>query len=936
MSKNQQDLAMPEDMGDDLDEKIHENFHRESIRKYYVHNIPVLKRFPQYVRECIIQKYSNTQRGTLHKQAIKEINDFVRKNAPEKNEKEYLKSIIMDLKDSPLIGYYKVYTDLNRGKYFTQVHKLDERATVNRDLVRPPGGFPDLLKWGLWGRAKFQYKAKGDHSKLNMYEFEPYQTSGIIYSKYIKKREKFTDQEWLDVLIKTMGYDPKNLSKEHKMMFLARLIPFVQPFTNVMEFGAPGTGKSYIYENLSEYSRVILGGKMTPAQLIYNKSTKRNGVIFQKDLICFDEIHKAGRHINKLIPHFQQIMASNCVERGEMEASTDVSLIFQGNVNLQEEHGKLIPKNNTFSEALPKKMYNPEFLDRIHIFIPGWELGRIEEDQINTGFGLLTNYFGKILHRLRWEIYDEQIMENLSFYILDKKGVKKSISLRDKTALRIVISGFLKLLYPHKPELSEDQWKELAEIAISFRQRVVDEVVKIDETHRRSLKYKVISKTLDEAKISVDESEQKEKDSKFEVVSQDIEVKKKSKQKKEKKEKLTGWSEYFEPIVILTDEANYLVKTIPYWSLKLFVEKDAIVYKKNKFIFNNKFENRIEQMTVKSKPLEIDSFTSENQDDQVDYKENEEALENYDKKLKLLKTKMEKFQRFFTMVKMWSIKLSEFPNNTKAQKLILQLEDIIENCKINRQREIISLNEEVSAEIDLITDSNGCNPNILEAKYKRIIRPMEERLEKVKTFTKNWQELYQTLFKASKPLIKQAATLYNKNKRINAPSKKERKEKFKLFAFDVNNLVVSYKEYLKKRNSLMRPIFPWRKITRHFQDGPYKALFFASKNFENEKRRVPNSNGNIKWFIEKDIKSKIHGKPKYVDVDATLSSQTSIYIEKYKDQIEELVFGCGDKDLHHVIEFAKKYSIYVTVMAVHESNLSRTLEKLADSVYLLY
>jgi ATP-dependent Lon protease len=319
-----------------------------------------------------------------------------------------------------------------------------------------------------------------------MSDFESYQSEGVILSKYYHNRKNFSSDEWIKFLIRSNGLDPNSMSRKEQLLYLARLIPLVEACTNLLELGPPGTGKSFVYENASDYCRMLLGGEITMPNLVFNKTTKQIGLVFTKDVLCFDEINKENAKINNLIPKLQQIMASNRVERGELEAMTDVSLVFQGNIDFTYKNGMKVPRDDDHLKVLPKDMYHTAFLDRIHMFIHGWELPRISNQHINHNLGLISNYFSEILHKMRKDDFSYLIDNKIEFFRYDKNKNKFPISIRDKIALLHIISGYIKLLYPDKV-LVENEWIEIIELAIFLRQNIIDEMSKLDPTLYRHI-----------------------------------------------------------------------------------------------------------------------------------------------------------------------------------------------------------------------------------------------------------------------------------------------------------------------------------------------------------------------------------------------------------------------------------------------------------------
>ncbi|MHA1372392.1 MAG: BREX system Lon protease-like protein BrxL, partial [Promethearchaeota archaeon] len=346
-----------------------ESFPNKVVRKSYAIEIPIFSKLPRYICEYLISQHQN-QDGLLHEEAIQEIENDIKKFFPDPREGEKWLSRLMDLKKIQVIDHYQVIADLKNKKYRTHINNLKRSATVDSYLVQPKK-FPELLCEGLWGKATFEYIQTGDRTNINMCDFESYQTRGASIKSYIEYRKLFTTDEWIDFLIRTVGLNPSKFDKKTKIIYLCRLIPLLEPRTNIIEMGPPSTGKSYIYENLSFYSRLVLGGDITLAKLIYNLSTKESGLVFTQDVICFDEINKISRKKQEITSKLQQIMASGHVERGDLSARTDVGFVFQGNLLTREQDGKILPKFDDHFMMLPEEIKDSAFLDRFHGYIHG-------------------------------------------------------------------------------------------------------------------------------------------------------------------------------------------------------------------------------------------------------------------------------------------------------------------------------------------------------------------------------------------------------------------------------------------------------------------------------------------------------------------------------------------------------------------------------------
>jgi ATP-dependent Lon protease len=907
---------------DELDIKAKNSFSNKIVRKGYPERINELKRFPNYVSEFLINKYADNY-GFLQEDALIEILSLINKYAPDKYDKESYKSILVEMGTIELIEQYFAYVDLRKGKYYTYISILDEQATVNRDLLAP-SAYPDLLKSGVWGKAKIQYTGKGDGTSINVNGFEAYQSTGVILKSYIRQRPKFSTDEWINLLIRSIGINPNKLDRNMKFLYLTRIIPLVEPQVNSLELGPPGTGKSYIYENQSGYARMLLGGEITGAKLIYNKSTRKNGFVFTKDTLCFDEINKHHGKVNSLLAKMQQIMASNRVERGDLDAMTDVSLVFQGNIEFKNLNGKIVPKYQNFLQVLPPGMQDTAFLDRIHIFLHGWDFPIFSPDFLNNNLGLISNYFGKILHKLRRQEMTTVFSSKIKFF-RTINGQRKSISSRDKNALDHIISGFLKLVYPDKMVI-EIELSEIVDYAIQFRQNIINEMIKNDPNQKRTLGYELLpTQVIDDTSMENDDETER-------AITQ---LENDNKQVLKNNPQLND--NLFTNTLVEINSDHQLTHNIPYWLLKTLVNNDIIDEKEKNFIVKVGDLQNYDYCINEEHPILIEPFEKTTD---VSFNDEENNIEPLIFELEALRCKVSDILEFQLNFNLNLIELQNLGKNEQIEQ-IEQIESIEEKiCKFEGSTIKIKINElrkmvrNIEKEIIFISNSQSMTPDILKPEYVQIICSNNEKINKLEKQKKFWHETLKQLRSNFNPILKEIIEIKQK---IPIPDDSKNPQlfngqKFPMFAFDVNNIVISTNKLMKKKNGkVLRGFSPLRKIKSEFlENPPYRAYFFASSHLKIQEKYIP-SNQYVKWYIEKYKKGKVDA-----DVDSLLTGQIGVELNKYKDQISEFYLGSGDKDLHIVVDIAKDYNIPVNIIVASNENLSRELEELANEVYTLY
>jgi ATP-dependent Lon protease len=905
-------LMLPE--LDNLDKKSKDSFPNKVVRKFYAATVPDLKKLPTYVSEFLISDYAD-ENGVLPKDAIERVTDLIKLKSHEKKNKEAIKSIAVELGYIEIIDHFEVFTDLRSGKYLTHISILDEMATVNRGLISPTR-YQSLLKGGLYGKAKFQYVKRGDMAALNMNEFECYQTIDVILKKYIENRKNFTTEEWIDFLVRSIGFNPTHFTSKQKLMYLARLIPMVENGTNLLELGPPSTGKSFLYENISEYCRILLGGEITPAKLIYDQNRRRIGIVFKKDVVCFDEINKETGRLNLILPKLQQMMASNRVERGELEAITEASLVFQGNIDFMLMGNERVPMEKDYLKVLPKGMYDSAFLDRIHIFLHGWDFERISSDALNKNLGLISNYFGQILHKLRRESVSYLIDEKMEFYKIDLEDEKKGISIRDKTALNVILSGMIKLIFPDK-QITDDEWKEIADFAIELRQNVINEMQKIDETLKRTIGYEF----MDNSRTLIDVQSETITTEVIESLEEEI-----------KQQRPLNYEHYkLDFLQICVDANNYISKQIPYWILKVLVEDEKLLAENRNYKLKI-LENMALTVNVIEKPPIESSSTSVNKE-YANYEENLDVVERLlDKYLKVV----DNYQNQLKKLAKYKIISSELEGTPEIDDLIIKMEEKenqIVTIPISFIREI---DKEVNQLKTFIQKSRGSDTDLLSYNYLPLILDLENVNRTINDKIKIWIKetdkfkVFSKIFSHLKPLIDKMREERSKT-RSKVRSKFEG-EKFPLFAFDVNNLIISFrKKYPNYYSYKETPIVKIKK--KYLRKTPYLAYFFATDQLSSELSPIQSNEFNH-FFFETMIKDRSSGK--FVDIDTYLATEISPIIERYKDQISHFYLGSGDKDFHALIEKAKGYNIPTSLIVIEDSNLGNDFANLVSNVIYLY
>ncbi len=330
------------------------------------------------------------------------------------------------------------------------------------------------MSWagGMWGTITLVYDEQEVHNKkirpFKVTEFTPFQISIIDLKEFIEKRKLFTDEEWLDILVNSFGLDPAKMNRREKMLYVSRAIPLVESNHNMIELGPRETGKTYLFRNLSYYAHVLSGGKATPASLFINLNTGKVGLVGTREAVVFDEIANTDFTDPKaMVSIMQGFMQDGKFSRGKQEILAFGSIVLVGNLDVQ---GKMPhEKYFTLFDPLPDFLQVEALIDRLHCYLPGWEIPKIGPDAASKDYGFISDYLCEIMHELRR--IDVSAPLKSRFELVDSSGSGPGLTSRDVRAIQKTLSGLLKLMYPHG-QVTDQQLEELVLLAIEGRQRV--------------------------------------------------------------------------------------------------------------------------------------------------------------------------------------------------------------------------------------------------------------------------------------------------------------------------------------------------------------------------------------------------------------------------------------------------------------------------------
>ncbi|MDM8543118.1 BREX system Lon protease-like protein BrxL [Desulfococcaceae bacterium HSG9] len=455
-----------------LDTKINEHFPGLAVRKDLVKIVKGNAIVPSYVLEYLLGQYCATSDEETVKTGIDTVRDILRKHYVHRNESGLIKSVIRESGRHKIIDKIRVAFNDKKDVYEASFANLGlKKVLVDSDTVKK---HPKLLVSGVWSIADLEYEHFEDSAVspwiINM--LKPIQLSNFDYDNYIRARKQFTTQEWIDLLVQSVGFNPEKLSLRNQLLQLVRLIPFCERNYNLIELGPKGTGKSHIFSDFSPHGILISGGEITAPKLFINNTTGKIGLVGFWDTVAFDEFAGKQKRVNKtLVDIMKNYMANKSFSRGVETIGAEASMVFVGNTKHTLPY---MLKNSDLFEELPEPYYDSAFLDRIHFYIPGWETDIIRGEMFSDGYGFVVDYLAEILRYLRNHDYSDRYSPYFE--------LARDLSTRDKDSINKTFSGLMKILFPHEVATPQEI-EELLRFAIEGRKRVKAQLMKIDTTY---------------------------------------------------------------------------------------------------------------------------------------------------------------------------------------------------------------------------------------------------------------------------------------------------------------------------------------------------------------------------------------------------------------------------------------------------------------------
>lgn len=480
----------------ELDQKVTTIFAGKVVRKDLVRKVKVGANVPVFVLEYLLGKYCATSDPVAIEAGLRLVNTTLSNNFVRPDEANKVQSLVRESGSHMLIDKVRVRYLSEDDKYWAEITNFGHKYVhVQEQYVRD---YDRLLMGGIWAQMEIEHlydeTARGRRSPFWINSMKPIQLASFDLEEYRNGRAKMTADEWIDLLVRSIGLEPAHFDRRLKILLLVRLIGLCERNYNLVDLGPRGTGKSYAYQEISPYA-ILLTGPTTVPNLFYNIATGRMGLVGLWDAVAFDEVADLQKMSKDVITTLKTYCESGTFARGKDALTGAASILFFGNTNQPVE--VMVRSSHLFSPMPDIIREDMAFLDRIHYYIPGWEIPKMRIEYFTDHYGFVVDYLAEALRELRRHNYTEMIDRHFS--------LGAHLNARDVKATRKTVAGLIKLIYPHG-EVTPDEMAELVEVALEGRRRFKEQLKKMGsfEYHRTSFSY-IDNATRDERFVGVPE-----------------------------------------------------------------------------------------------------------------------------------------------------------------------------------------------------------------------------------------------------------------------------------------------------------------------------------------------------------------------------------------------------------------------------------------------
>ena len=457
------------DVRREIKEKLRENFDGKIVAKDLTKKIKEGANVPVYVLEFLLGQYCSSDDEAVIEKGVETVKLILSDNFVRPDEAQKILSILRQKGSFSIIDKVSVKLNIQKDYYEAEFSNLGLRN------IRLPEEYPTkydrLLAGGIWCMIQLEYDYDENELKqspIRITNLKPIQMPQININELKDGRSQFTKDEWIDIMLRSVGMEPDEFNEREKWLLLTRLIPLVENNFNLCELGPRSTGKSHVYKEVSPNSILVSGGQSTVANLFYNMSSRQVGLVGLWDCVAFDEVAGIKFKDKDGIQIMKDYMASGSFARGKEEKAASASMVFVGNINQSVD---VLLKTSSLFDPFPEEMaVDTAFLDRMHCYLPGWEIPKFSPQHFTNDYGFITDYLAEFMRELRKDQYGDSIDKYFR--------LGKNLNQRDTIAVRKMVNGYLKLIYPHG-EFSKEDLEEILCISLEMRRRVKEQLKKI-------------------------------------------------------------------------------------------------------------------------------------------------------------------------------------------------------------------------------------------------------------------------------------------------------------------------------------------------------------------------------------------------------------------------------------------------------------------------
>ena len=481
---------------EEMHRKLREHFAGKIVRKDLTKKIKEGANVPVYVLEYLLGMYCSSQDADEINAGVENVKKILAENFVRPDEAQKILSVLRQRGSYSVIVKVTVNLNIREDRYEAEFSNLGLKAVPISDEY--PTQFDRLLCGGIWCIVQLDYEyieEDRNGTPIRIRKLNPIQMPHVDIDELKAGRKAFTQEEWMDLLLRSIGMEPSTLNNREKWLLIARMLPLVENNFNLCELGPRSTGKSHLYKEISPNSILVSGGQTTVANLFYNMGRKTVGLVGLWDCVAFDEVAGINFKDKDGIQIMKDYMASGSFARGKEEKAASASMVFVGNINQSVD---VLLKTSSLFDPFPSEMgTDTAFLDRIHCYIPGWEIPKFRPEHFTNDYGFITDYLAEFIRELR----KEQQGDALDKYF----RLGKNLNQRDTIAVRKMVGGFIKLLYPDGI-YTKEQLEEILTISLEMRRRVKEQLKKLGGMEFYDVNFSYIdNETFEEHYVSVPE-----------------------------------------------------------------------------------------------------------------------------------------------------------------------------------------------------------------------------------------------------------------------------------------------------------------------------------------------------------------------------------------------------------------------------------------------